>query len=140
MYLVDTSVWIHGLRPEGSAVIRSRLRPLILAGETAITEWIILELMTGLRGNERRASLLQRLEPVHRLPRPFTVAWERTWPRAWDHTALLRRRGVSPTAADCLIATVAIEHQVSLIHCDADFEAMKRALPLQTVDWSEAVR
>lgn len=139
MYLVDTSVWIHGLRSKGSAAIRSRLGPLIVAGETAITEWIILELMTGLRGNERRTSLLRTLAPVQRFPE-LATEWRQIWERAWDHAAALRKRGVSPAAADCLIATVAIQHQVPLIHCDSDFEAMKRALPLQTVDWSGDVR
>ncbi len=139
MYLVDTSVWIHGLRPEGSGAIRSRLRPLIVAGETAIIEWIILELMTGLRGNERRASLLRALAPVQRLPE-YSTDWRQIWERAWDNAASLRNRGVSPTAADYLIATIAIQYKVPLIHCDSDFETMKRALPLQTVDWSREIR
>jgi len=46
------------------------------------------------------------------------------------------RKLTSPTAADCLIATVAIRHNVVLLHCDADFEAMKEALPLKTLDWT----
>jgi len=59
MHLVDTSVWIHALRPSGSAAVRERLRPLILNGEVAVTEWILLELMTGLRSSEKKESLLQ---------------------------------------------------------------------------------
>jgi len=104
---------------------------LIVSGETAITDWILLELMTGLLASERREALLQWFTPVTRLP--FEAAW---WEAALDHAARLRRRGVSPTAADCLIATVAIKHQVPLIHCDADFEAMKPTLPLNTLDWT----
>jgi predicted nucleic acid-binding protein len=41
---------------------------------------------------------------------------------------------VSP--ADILIATVAIKHEVTLLHCDADFEAMRPALSLRTLDWT----
>ena len=52
----------------------------------------------------------------------------------------LRRRDVSPAAADCLIATVALEHHVCLIHCDADFESMKTMLRLDTLDWTSHVR
>jgi predicted nucleic acid-binding protein len=58
MHLVDTSVWIHALRPSGSVAVRERLRPLILNGEVAVTEWILLELMTGLRSSEQKDSLL----------------------------------------------------------------------------------
>jgi len=87
--------------------------------------------MTGLPASERKEALLQWIAPVTRLP--FEAAWCEA---ALDHAARLRRRGVSLTAADCLIATVAIKHQAPLIHCDADFEAMKPTLPLQTLDWT----
>lgn len=131
MPLVDTSVWIHALRPGGNASIRSLLRPLIVSGEAAVTEWVLLELMTGLRASEAPGTLLRWFAPVARLP--FDNRW---WPQAWDNAARLRKRGVSPAAADCLIATVAIEHRVPLVHCDTDFEAMKPALSLVTLDWT----
>jgi predicted nucleic acid-binding protein len=132
MYLVDTSVWIHALRPSGHSAIRSQLKPLIVNGETAVTEWILLELMTGLTKTERPEAFLRWFIPVVRLP--FHPAW---WDNAWQYAAELRQHGVSPSAADCLIATVALEHQVTLIHCDSDFEAMKIALPLRTLDWTK---
>lgn len=68
MYLVDTSVWIHALRPTGHAEIQARLKPLIINGHTAVTEWILLELMTGLATSEQLSSLLQWFTPVPRLP------------------------------------------------------------------------
>lgn len=135
MYLVDTSIWIHALRPSGQTAIRSLLKPLIINGDTAITDWIILELMTGLRTPERQESLLEWLTPITRLA--FDPSW---WPVAWEHAARLRQRGVTPAAADCLIATVALQGQIPLIHCDKDFEAMKPILSLQTLDWTTHLR
>ena len=135
MYLVDTSVWVHALRPGGHATIQALLKPLIISGQTALTEWIILELMTGLRTSERKDGLLQWLAPVISLP--FDVSW---WEQTWDHAARLRKQGISSNAADCLIATVAMNHRVSLIHCDSDFEAMKPTLPLQTIDWMKHLK
>jgi predicted nucleic acid-binding protein len=131
MHLVDTSVWVHALRPSGHPVIRGLLRPLILHGEVAVTEWVLLELMTGLRAAERKESLLQWFVPIVRLP--FDALW---WEDAWDLASRLRREGVTPTAADCLIATVAIRHQSVLVHCDADFESIKSVVPLTTLDWT----
>jgi len=131
MHLVDTSVWVHALRPSGHPRVRALLRPLILNGEVAVTEWVLLELMTGLRTTERKESLLQWFAPVVRLS--FEVSW---WEHAWDLAARLRREGITPTAADCLIATVAINHQAILIHCDADYESMKPVVPLVTLDWT----
>lgn len=131
MYLVDTSIWIHALRPEGDPSIRSRLKPLIVGGETAVTEWIILELMTGLLASEPKDTLLHWFAPIARLP--FQASW---WEDSWEYAARLRKRGVSPTAADCFIATLAIQHQVVLVHCDTDFEAMKPSIPLKTLHWT----
>jgi predicted nucleic acid-binding protein len=48
----------------------------------------------------------------------------------------LRRAGISPTAADCLIATVALKHQAMSVHCDGDFESMKPIIPLVILDWT----
>jgi predicted nucleic acid-binding protein len=135
MYLVDTSVWIHALRPAGHAEIQTRLKPLILNAQTSVTEWILLELMTGLAKSEQPSSLLQWFAPVLRLP--FHPDW---WDTAWEFAGRLRKHGVSPSAADCLIATIAIKHHVTLIHCDADFEVMTPILPLQTLDWTKHLR
>ena len=135
MYLVDTSVWIHALRPAGDPSIQALLKPLITNGEAALTEWVLLELMTGLRANERQETLLRWLAPIARLR--FDLNW---WEQTWNHAAQLRKRGVSPAAADCFIATVAIGHNVTLIHCDSDFESMKTTLPLHTQDWTIHLR
>lgn len=131
MYLVDTSVWIHALRRRGNVEIRSRLRALVLAGETAVTEWIVLELMAGVSRSEDAKDVLERFLPVTMIP--FRQEW---WAKAWDLAADLRKHGVTPSAADCLIATVALESSVPVIHCDQDFEAARRHSKLQTLDWS----
>lgn len=131
MYLVDTSVWIHALRPSGSSEIQTRLKPLIAGGRTAVTEWILLELMTGLPKSQEPGALLDWFAPVAHVP--FDPAW---WNKAWNHAARLRKRGISPLAADCLIATISMEHHLVLLHCDHDFEAMKTVLPIQTLDWT----
>ena len=131
MYLVDTSVWIHVLRPRGNAAMQSQLRALVISGETAVTEWILLELMTGLSRSEGGQSLLEQFSAVARIS--FRPEW---WVKSWALAAGLRKHGVSASAADCLIATVAMESSIPLIHSDADFEAMRRHSTLQTVDWT----
>ena len=97
----------------------------------ALTEWTILELMVGIRGNDSAAGLLNRLAPVHRLSLP-----EDGWPHAWDLAAKLRKKAVTPSAADCLVATVAVLHGMKLLHCDSDFELIARHSDLQTLDWT----
>ncbi len=135
MHLVDTSVWIEFLRRKGSRQIQAELQPLIRSGGVAITEWVILELMTGLRSNENAANLLARLTPIQRL----SLA-EDGWPRAWDLAARLRKKGVTVSAADCLIATVALSRDATLIHCDKDFELIVPHSKLRTMNWVQFLR
>ena len=133
MNFVDTSIWIHCLRLSGSGKILEEIAPLIRGGNVAITDWIILELMVGLRSNESPSTLLEFLAPIHRLP----IA-EDGWGQAWNLAARLRKKGVTTSASDCLIATIAIAHEATLIHCDADFELIaKHEKRLQTLDWTK---
>ena len=131
MHLVDTSVWIEFLRRRGSPKIQTELQPLIRSGSIALTEWIILEMMAGISSTENSGALLGRLAPVHRL-----ALTDAGWNRAWSMAARLRKKGVSSSAADCLIATVAVLHDVPLIHCDSDFSRIAAHEPLKTLDWT----
>ena len=133
MHVADTSAWVEFLRPSGSRKIQDELTYLIRAGTAAITDWIILELMVGIRSNQDSAQLLSRLIHVHRLQFP-----EDGWPRAWHLAASLRKKAVTANASDCLIATTAILHGAILVHCDSDYELIaKHEKDLKTLDWTK---
>jgi len=133
MHLVDTSVWVEFFRPPGSRVIREKVQLMVQSGETAITDWVILELMVGIRSHETASDILRRIANVHRLPLA-----EDGWSQTWDLAARLRKKAITPSAADCIIATVAISHGVTLLHCDRDFELIaKHEKRLQTLDWTK---
>jgi predicted nucleic acid-binding protein len=100
-------------------------------GEAAITEWIILELMAGVRSSETAEHLLSKMEPLPRLS-----VTEDGWRLSWSLAARLRKKAISVGAADCFIATIAIGHDVPLVHCDRDFELISRHSELRTVDWT----
>ena len=90
--------------------------------------------MTGLPKSQEPGASPERCWIGSRLSHvPFDPAW---WNKAWNHAARLRKRGISPSAADCLIATISMEHHLVLLHSDHDFEAMKPVLPIQTLDWT----
>ena len=130
MYLIDTSIWVHVLRPHGDSTTQERLRPLLIGGQTALIDWVILELMTGIRSREDDETLRTFLAPLPKLP-----VDERCWDTAFDLPVTLRRRGVAPSAADCLIAASAIRHRVPLIHMDGDFVAIARHSRLKEMNW-----
>lgn len=132
MYLIDTSIWVHALRTNGSPKIQEKLRPLILSGQAAIIDWIILELMTGIRSDEDQKTLNAFLMPLPRFEIDSSC-----WEAGWKLAVGLRKNGITPSAADCLIAATAIRHQVSLIHLDQDFEAIARHSSLQNLNWAD---
>ena len=135
MYLVDTSLWIQALRPRGNKLIQDKLRPLILAGSAHITDWIILELMTGIKSGEEQKKLEAFLAPIPRL-----AIENSCWKIAWDLAATLRKKGITPSAADSLIAAIAIKNEMPLLHVDQDFSGMAQHTKLKEVNWIEYLK
>ena len=134
MHLVDASIWVHVFRrlPKGRTRIQELLKPLVISGNAAITEWTILELMVGIRTSEQIESFLKKFERLPRLDFPLEK-----WPDSWALAAEVRKKGFTPSAADWLISTVAISHDVPLLHCDRDFEQIAKHFELRTIDWTE---
>ena len=130
MILVDTSAWIEFQRATGSPVDQ-RLTAAIRANESLATIGVVLlELLAGAR-DEQQAHELRRL-----LGRCRHLALED--PSDFEAAAALYRtcrRGGSTVRRlpDCLIATVAIRTGASLLHLDADFDAIARHAPLAVV-------
>lgn len=135
MYLVDTSLWIQALRPRGNKSIQEKLRPFILAGSAHITDWITLELMTGIKSGEEQKKLEAFLAPLPRLSIE-TFCWK----IACDLAVTLRKKGITPSAADSLIAAIAIKNEMSLLHVDQDFSRMAQYIKLKEVNWIEYLK
>jgi predicted nucleic acid-binding protein len=129
--LVDSSAWIEFQRATGSPADR-RLTDAIEAEEPlATTGLVVLEILAGAR-DERHAGDLRRL-----LDRCRFLPLEE--PSDHEAAAALyracRREGTTVRRLpDCLIAAVAIRNGISLMHRDADFDAIARHSPLATLD------
>ena len=123
MVLVDTTVWIDWLRGTAGAAT-GRLATLLEDGDAVIAPVILQELLQGaaspaaLRTLQRQFLGLPMLEPSVR---------GGTHAAAGELYARCRRVGVTPRSPhDCLIARLAIEHDVPLLHDDRDFEQIAR--------------
>ncbi|MGH8540992.1 MAG: type II toxin-antitoxin system VapC family toxin [Stenotrophobium sp.] len=127
MYLVDTSAWIEALskspRPAGLALIELRKReaPVFLTGV------ILQEILQGVRDDftfQRYQSLLTAQQFVHPLNPVATYA------EAARLYIRCRKSGVTPRSpTDCLIAQLAIEHGLTLLHDDRDYEKIAKVEP-----------
>lgn len=128
MILVDTSAWIDYLRGTDTGVARE-LQSLIEDGvDLVTTEPILMELLAGADTPER-ADALETLTnglPLVRLdPRlDFRQA-------AAIHLAVRRTGKTVRSLVNCLIAAIALRHEVYLLHKDGDYAAIAACLPLR---------
>lgn len=121
MILVDSSSWIHMLRPNGDAVVRDRVRRALDAGEACWCPIIRLELWNG-AGGDRDRKVLKDFERLL----PELVIDTAVWSAAFDLARRARSAGITVPATALLIAACARYHQVELEHADADFSQLEK--------------
>jgi hypothetical protein len=121
MVLVDTSSWIHLLRPEGHRPARERVQRALEAGEACWCSMVRLELWNG-AGGEREKKVLREFERVL----PELPIDKNVWSDAFELARRARAAGVSVPASDLLIAACARHHQVDLEQSDSDFELLSK--------------
>ena len=126
MVLVDTTVWVDLLRDRVTAPV-SVLKRLLQAGEAATAPVILQELLQGASNPENFKRLRKHFVALPLLEPRTQVA---THVAAAALYARCRWHGLTPRSPhECLIAQLAIEHGVPLLHDDRDFESLARVEP-----------
>lgn len=124
MILIDSSSWIHFLRPNGDPAVRARVEAALTAGEACWCPLVRLELWNGAAG-ERDRSILRNFEAVL----PDLSIDEEVWSAACELARRARSAGVSVPATDILIAACARTHRADLETSDSDFERLSSIGP-----------
>ncbi|MDT8377194.1 MAG: PIN domain nuclease [Mariprofundaceae bacterium] len=126
MVLVDTSVWISLFR-QRSTPTSVRLREMLEQGlPFGITSVIYQELLQGAKDESDYQQLQDYLGTQHFCHPLDQVESYASAARIYFDC---RRRGVTiRSTIDCLIAQIAIEHQIVLLHEDDDFSRMAEAV------------
>jgi predicted nucleic acid-binding protein len=117
--LVDTSSWIHFLRPDGDAGVRARVATILEDGTARWCPIIRLELWNG-AGGDREKKVLRQFER-HIPELEFTGE---LWGVACDLARRCRAAGVTVPATDLLIYACARHHGARLEHVDSDFDQL----------------
>ncbi len=120
MVLIDTSAWIHALRPDGDPEIKARVAALLESGQAATCAMIRLELWNGARGDhEKRVirDLERELPDVDIAPQ--------VWRSACALARAARKGGRTIPATDLLIAACARHHGVGILHSDEHFAGIQ---------------
>ena len=121
MHLVDTSSWIHSLRPRGDPDVRARVERLVRSGDACWCAMVKLELWNGARKDHERRVLNDMEDRLMELEITPLV-----WKLACQLAHKARQGGLTVPATDLLIAACARHHQVGLEHCDEHFAALDK--------------
>ena len=129
MILVDTSVLIDFFKSSGSeAALKFRL-VLEQTLDFGITSHIFQEVLQGAR-TEREYNLLRQYLETQKFFHPKDPV--DSFAEAAKIFFRCRKKGLTiRSTIDCLIAQIAIEHDLFLLHSDQDFQLMANIIPLK---------
>lgn len=116
LHLIDSSVWVRIFRRPPSSNLAGRVDEL-LARTAAINGVLKVEILSGARNEAEFQDYLETLGSLIQL-----AIVDETWERTGQLGFALRRRGLTASIPDLVIAASAIEHDAVLLHADADFD------------------
>jgi len=127
MVLVDTTVWIDFFAARSSGHVVA-LENLIKSREDICICGIVLtEALQGIRKDSEFKKTRDLFNNLLFLPMPYPV-----FLKAAEIYRGLRRKGITiRKPVDCMIASVAIENNIPLLHNDKDFEAIEKYCGLE---------
>ncbi|MBM4330710.1 MAG: PIN domain nuclease [Deltaproteobacteria bacterium] len=126
LVLIDTSAWICFFARRGYAEIKNTISLLLDEDLVAIAGPIMVELIQGARISEEKEDLKRWIKGLHWLP-----VSDALWHRAAEMSFSLRRRGITTSPIDTLIAALVIEYDCSLLHRDSHFDLIARHFDLK---------
>ena len=122
MILIDTSAWIEDFRATGSAAAAEVRRLLSTEPDRVVMcEPVAMEILSGAVDDDKHAKLEQLVNGLPTLKVDDAVDFRSA---AAIYRAARRAGQTIRSVNDCLIAAVSIRHGASIIHRDADFEAI----------------
>lgn len=128
--LVDTTVWIDFFRGRNTTQVQNLERLISENRDICVCGVILTEILQGIREDKDYTAALTSLESFIYLPMR-----QMTFKKAAEMYRTLRRKGVTiRNAVDCMIAAVAIEHDIPLLHNDRDFIPISKNCGLKVID------
>jgi predicted nucleic acid-binding protein len=126
-YLVDTSVWIDFFRQRKTPAVEKLYQLLDSHDSYGITELVYQEILQGaLHENDFESLADYLISQTFFYPQHEVL----TYRQAAKLYFSCRRRGITiRSSIDCLIAQIAIEHDLILLHSDNDFTRLAQAVP-----------
>ncbi len=124
LVFVDTSAWICFFARKGFPEIKKALSALLTENRVAVSGPVVIELLQGCRNVREKANIEDSLQGL----RWLTVKDEH-WSLAAHLAFKLRRKGITVSAMDTLIATLSIDYACLLLHRDHDYVFINKHCP-----------
>ena len=129
MVLIDTTVWMDFFagRQRPHVVVLERL--IKNREDICICGIILTEVLQGIREKSEFRKTKELFNAMIFLPMPYSV-----FLGAAEIYRTLRRKGITiRNSVDCMIASVAIENDIMLLHNDRDFTPIEKHLSLKVL-------
>ena len=129
MVIVDTTVWVDFFAGKDTLQVKTLEHFLTEGKDICICGIILTEVLQGIRDDSDYSKTLSRFDSFL-----FLQMNRRTFVKAAELYRTLRRQGITiRKAVDCMIASVAIQHNIPLLHNDKDFDPIEKLCGLKVV-------
>jgi len=119
--LIDTSGWNCFFARRGYEDIKKNISILLDEDRVAIAGPILVELIQGAKDIEEKQNIKDYTKGLH-----WLGITDEHWHKSADLIFQLRRKGVTSSIIDTLIAVLAMDYQCTLLHKDSDFDHIAR--------------
>lgn len=129
MILVDTTVWIDFFANRDTSHVRKLITILNQNVELCLCGVILTEILQGIKN-------IKEYNRVHNLMESlfFLEMKKETFLFSAEIYKKLRSKGITiRKTLDCMIAAVAMEHNVPLLHNDRDFDPIEKHFSLKII-------
>jgi predicted nucleic acid-binding protein len=130
LVLIDTSAWICFFARKGFEGLKQSVAHLLDQNRAATTGPILVEIIQGCRTAAEKHKLKGVMKGVH-----WITITDDMWETAADISFDLRRKEVTISVVDAIIATVAISTGSQLLHHDSDYALIARHTDLAILNY-----
>ena len=129
MVLVDTTVWIDFFKASSLPHVEVLENLISKREDICICGIILSEVLQGVRKDSEYKKTRELFENLIILPMHNSIFF-----RSAEIYRALRRKGITiRKPLDCMIASVAVENEIPLLHNDRDFNPIEKYFGLKTL-------
>ena len=129
MVLVDTSVWIDFFSSKPYPHVNTLENLIFNREDLCLCGIVLTEVLQGIREDSEFKRTRDLLTNLILLPMAYSI-----FLRSAEIYRTLRKKGITiKKTVDCMIAAVAIENDIPLLHNDKDFMPIEKHIGLKTL-------